>query len=82
MELIRALWENETVDFEGRWHRASQAGVNLQPPSKIPIWFGGIAGPLLAHAASMGDGWFPLIPPDDRGKAAVAKVLHHLDEAG
>ncbi len=37
---------------------------------------------MLERAARIGDGWLPLVPPDDRGKAAVEKILRHLDGAG
>ncbi len=46
------------------------------------IWFGGTADPLLERAARIGDGWLPLVPPDDRGKAAVEKIRRHLEAAG
>ena len=59
MEVIRSLWENETIDFEGRWHRVPQAGINPRPESKIPIWFGGAADSLLERAARIGDGCVP-----------------------
>jgi probable F420-dependent oxidoreductase len=82
VEVIRSLWENETVDFEGRWHRVPHAGINPRPESKIPIWFGGTADPLLERAARIGDGWLPLVPPDDRGKSAADKIRQHLEAAG
>jgi probable F420-dependent oxidoreductase len=82
VEVIRALWENETIDFEGRWHRVPHAGINPRPERKIPIWFGGAADALLERAARIGDGWLPLVPPDDRGKAATEKLRRHLEDAG
>ena len=82
VEVLRALWENEIVDFDGRWHRVPHAGINPRPESKIPIWFGGGTNALLERAARIGDGWLPLVPPDDRGKEAVEKIVRHLDDAG
>ena len=29
--LMRALWTDEVVDFEGRWHRIPEAGINPLP---------------------------------------------------
>jgi probable F420-dependent oxidoreductase len=82
VQVLRALWENETIDFEGRWHRVPHAGINPRPENKIPIWFGGTADALLERAARIGDGWLPLVAPDDRGKAAADKIRQHLEAAG
>ena len=49
VELIRALWANETVDFEGRWDRIPKAGINPRPAREIPLWFGGTAFLPLAY---------------------------------
>ncbi len=82
VQVLRALWENETIDFEGRWHRVPHAGINPRPETTIPIWFGGTADALLERAARIGDGWLPLVPPDDRGKSAADKIRQHLEAAG
>jgi probable F420-dependent oxidoreductase len=82
VQVLRALWENETIDFEGRWHRVPHAGINPRPETKIPIWFGGGADALIERAARIGDGWMPLVPPDDRGKSATEKIRQHLETAG
>jgi probable F420-dependent oxidoreductase len=82
VELLRALWENETIDFEGRWHRVTKAGIKPRPENKIPIWFGGTADALLERAGRLGDGWLPLVSHGDLAKAAVEKIHRHLEEAG
>lgn len=82
VQVLRALWENETIDFEGRWHRVPRAGINPRPETKIPIWFGGTADALLERAARIGDGWLPLVSHGDLAKAAVEKIHRHLDAAG
>jgi len=82
VQVLRALWENETIDFDGRWHRVPHAGINPRPETKIPIWFGGSADALLERAARIGDGWMPLVPPDDSGKSATEKIRQHLETAG
>jgi len=82
VEVLRGLWENETLDFEGRWHRVVGAGINPRPEKKIPIWFGGGADALLERAARIGDGWLPLFRSGDHAKEAVEKIQGHLDRAG
>ena len=44
LQVIRALWAGETVDFQGEHHRLSGARQAPQPMGKIPIVIGG-AGP-------------------------------------
>lgn len=65
VELLRALWENETVDFNGRWDTVAGLGINPRPGRRIPIWVGHaivrdgdrIAPPVLRRIA-WNDGWF------------------------
>ena len=71
--LIRELWANETVDFDGTWHRIEKAGINPRPSRRIPIWFGGRAGAVLRRAARMGDGWMPMGAAE-----AVREDIHRL----
>jgi probable F420-dependent oxidoreductase len=73
--LLRALWTNPVVDFEGRWHRISDAGINPLPAQQpIPVWLGGQAEPVLRRIGAMGDGWFPQMLP----AAAAAEMLDRL----
>src|ERR671919_1002952 len=41
IEVLRTLWTQEVVSFEGRWHRITHAGINPLPLQRpIPIWLG------------------------------------------
>jgi probable F420-dependent oxidoreductase len=57
VELLRALWRGEPVDFDGRFHRVDRAGILPAPPGPIPIWFGGFTPPAIRRAARIGDGF-------------------------
>jgi probable F420-dependent oxidoreductase len=59
--LLRALWEQELVNFEGRFHRVRYAGLNPRPEGRIPIWMGGGAPVMMRRIGRVGDGW--LVPP-------------------
>ncbi len=83
IEVLRALWTKELVTFEGRWHKITDAGLNPLPVQRpIPVWFGGRHERVLRRVGEMGDGWFPLFPPDDEGRALVEQMREHARAAG
>lgn len=70
--LLRALWTESTATFRGLWHGIEGAGLNPLPVQRpIPIWIGGSAEATLKRVGRMGDGWFPLLSPDDDARARV-----------
>lgn len=83
VELLRQLWTRELVTFKGRWHTVTDAGINPLPIQRpIPIWFGGTDDRALRRLARLGDGWFPLMNPDEKCRAAIEKVRNYAREAG
>jgi len=81
--VLRKLWTQQTVTFEGRWHKIVDAGINPLPIQQpIPIWFGGGDERALRRLAKLGDGWFPLLPPDEKCRAAIEKIHAYAKEAG
>lgn len=81
--LLRALWTQEVVTFEGRWHRITEAGINPLPVQRpIPIWMGGSAEAVLQRVARLADGWFPQLRPDDNARAALERLRGYAREAG
>ncbi len=81
--LLRLLWSAELVNFEGKWHKVSDAGINPRPVRRtIPIWFGGNAEPVMKRVGQLGDGWFPLLPPNDKCRAMIQKIRQYSSEAG
>jgi probable F420-dependent oxidoreductase len=83
IEVMRKLWTQELVTFEGKWHKITDAGLNPLPVQRpIPIWFGGTDDRALRRLARLGDGWFPLLAPDDKCRAAIEKISNYAREAG
>ena len=88
--LMRSLWTNETVNFQGRWHKVTHAGINPLPVQRpIPIWMGAGMGDrglvserVLRRVARLSDGFFPLFAPDDTGRAVLDKLREFTVEAG
>jgi coenzyme F420-dependent glucose-6-phosphate dehydrogenase len=57
IELIRRLWSEERVDFEGDFYRTSKATIYDRPDEAVPIYVAA-SGPLAAKLAGrVGDGF-------------------------
>jgi probable F420-dependent oxidoreductase len=80
--VLRALWASTTVNFEGRWHRIDNAGINPLPAHRIPVWFGGSVEATLRRIGRIGDGWLPQRGPDDVARTMVERIHEHAREAG
>ncbi len=80
--LMRRLWAEEVVDFDGEFHKVTAAGISPRPSRPIPVWFGGAAEPQLRRTARIGDGWFPISPPSSEAAAMTERLKGYLREAG
>ena len=83
--LLRWLWEEPVVTFEGSFDRVMKAGINPLPDRLIPIWIGGTADVALERAGRLADGWhLPRVyrgMPQEFGKE-LAKVHAAAEAAG
>jgi probable F420-dependent oxidoreductase len=83
IEVMRLLWKQSLVKYEGRWHQIPDAGLNPLPLRRsIPIWFGGHADRALERAAKIGDGWMPSYRRPEDAEPALAKIDLYLANAG
>ena len=83
VEVMRRLWTEPVVTFQGKWHHLDRVGINPLPVQRpIPVWFGGMADAVLRRVAAIGDGWFPQITPSDEGRAIVDQLHRYIREAG
>jgi probable F420-dependent oxidoreductase len=83
IRLLRALWTEEVISFDGRYHKVSHAGINPLPVQRpIPIWFGGGADRVMRRIGRMADGWFPQFQPDSQGQEQLAKMREYARAAG
>jgi len=81
--LLRELWTNPLVTFEGRYHAISDAGLNPLPVQRpIPIWFGGMADVVLRRIARLGDGWHTNTSPGPMLDEMIERLRGYLLEAG
>jgi probable F420-dependent oxidoreductase len=82
IEVLRALWTSPSVDFHGRFHRIPAAGINPLPIQRpIPIWIGGEAEATLERVGRLGDGWIPMLGPEESG-AKLERIRRYASAAG
>lgn len=83
VEVLRKLWTEELVTFDGRWHKITDAGIKPLPVQRpIPVWFGGSDDRVLRRLAKLGDGWFPLLAPDEKCRVMIEKIRNYASRLG
>jgi probable F420-dependent oxidoreductase len=81
--LLRLLWTQPLVKFEGRWHNLPDAGINPLPIQRpIPIWFGGSDDRVIRRMAQLGDGWILYYRTMEQARLSLDDLDHYLEEAG
>src|SRR5207245_10266514 len=81
--LMRRLWTEPVLTFEGRYHTVRSAGITPLPvPRPIPLWIGASAEVAVQRACAIADGYLPLRPLDGGWEATIEKVHGWLREAG
>jgi probable F420-dependent oxidoreductase len=81
--VMRRLWTEQTVTFDGRYHRVTGAGLAPLPVQRpIPVWFGAATDRAYARAGRLGDGWFPMMAPGPGLDYAREQVHTAAVEAG
>ena len=83
IDLLRMLWTEESVNFEGRYHKVSDAGINPLPIQRpIPIWLGGGEDRVIQRIGKMADGWFPQFQPNSAGQEKIGIMREAAVNAG
>jgi probable F420-dependent oxidoreductase len=88
LEIIRRLWREESVDFDGAFYKLKGATILPKPvQSDLPIWIGGSTEAAIRRTARFGTGWQAGgDPPAEAGrvvaaiKAAAAEAGRSIDE--
>jgi Coenzyme F420-dependent N5,N10-methylene tetrahydromethanopterin reductase and related flavin-dependent oxidoreductases len=92
VEVMRALWRGEPVDFNGEFYRLSQAELRIKPVREngIPIYVAATAPRALRVAGECGDGWVTnAMPPRlfagkskavEEGAKTVGKTLDQIEK--
>lgn len=78
VELLRKLWTEDVIQFQGRWDHIDDANILPRPSRTIPIWFGGKSETLLKRVARLGDGWIVNQVPGDELTASLERLDGYL----
>jgi probable F420-dependent oxidoreductase len=82
IEVLRRLWTEDVVSFRGRFHDLKEVSIIPAPIQRpIPIWLGGSSDAAVKRAARLGDGWMPIMPPDEAAPK-LAALRQHLEAFG
>ena len=87
VEVMRLLWTQELVTFDGNWHHLDRIGINPLPKQRpIPIWMGSFVGSLvekvLERTGRLADGWMPQFPPGEQLAGALERLRGYAAAAG
>ena len=83
IEVLRALWTQKSVTYEGRWHTIHEASINPLPVQRpIPIWIGGRHDRVLRRTARLADGWLTQSHQLDDAPEAIDRLRTYAQEAG
>jgi probable F420-dependent oxidoreductase len=81
--LLRRLWSERSLTFDGKYERVTGAGLAPLPVQRpIPVWFGAVAERALRRVGRLADGWFPQVPPGPHLDEARAVVQRAAVDAG
>jgi probable F420-dependent oxidoreductase len=82
IEVLRRLWTDDVVTFRGRFHDLKEVSIIPAPIQRpIPIWLGGSSDAAVKRAARLGDGWMPIMAPDEAAPK-IATLREHLKALG
>jgi len=79
--LLRRLWREPVVTFEGEFDCIDRAGINPRPRRQIPLWLGGHSEPGYRRGARYGDG-FIFAATGESAVAGWERVKFHLNAFG
>ena len=85
IELMRAYWADEQVDYQGAFYTSTAMAMEPKPPQgrALPLWIGGASDRALKRVAEYGDGWMATAITDPAVAARCkAKISGYAEAAG
>ena len=83
LEVMRRLWSEAEVSFEGRHFCYDRASVSPQPvQDPLPLWIGGSSDAAIERSARYGTGWQAAFDTPEEAGEVVRKILAAAERHG
>jgi probable F420-dependent oxidoreductase len=85
LQVLRACWRDERVDFAGDHYRITAMGMEPKPPqgASLPIWVGGHSPAALRRVGQYADGWLAaLVNNKERVTKEMRTIREHAERFG
>ena len=82
IEVMRRVWTEDEVEFEGRHFKARAVTQRPRPASRptVPIWIGGNSARAMRRAVELGEGWVPFPNPPAAARATKTPAITSMIE--
>jgi probable F420-dependent oxidoreductase len=80
--VMRSLWSDPHVVFEGEYHTIPNAGINPLPAKPLEVWIGGGADKTFERIGRIGDGWLNIYVTAANIEPAMEKIRASAVNAG
>ena len=75
LEIVRRLWTEDSVDFEGEFFQYKGAQIAPRPiQNPLPLWIGGSSAAAIERTARIGTGWFAGIQTPEEVQPVVEAI--------
>jgi probable F420-dependent oxidoreductase len=83
LEIVRRLWTEEKVSFEGEFYQYQDASIAPRPVQKVlPLWIGGASPAAIRRTARLGTGWLAGIQTPAEVAPVIAAIKQAAKESG
>ena len=81
LTLLRRLWTEEEVSFEGTFFNYDRASISPKPANaKMPLWIGGSSAKAIERTARLGTGWPAGIDTPSQTQKVIAGIRAALPQ--
>ncbi|MCB1645830.1 MAG: TIGR03619 family F420-dependent LLM class oxidoreductase [Pseudomonadales bacterium] len=83
LQLVRQLWQQESVDFDGEFFHYQRASIAPKPANpSIPLWIGGSSEAAMQRVARYGTGWLGGLDTPAQAAVMVRGIREALKVTG
>lgn len=83
LEIMRRLWSEERVSFEGEFYRYRDCAIAPRPVQQpLPLWIGGASRAAIRRTARIGTGWLAGVQTPEQVAPVIAAIAEETARAG